>query len=136
MLKTFLTGIGGWADHQLPDGTVIWTAPTGRTYKTLPGSRIFFPDFNTTTAQLPTPTTPAPQPPGRALMMPKRRHTRAADRARRIRQQRERNAAWRAQFTQPATAEKPQTKPPPEEEPDFWDTQPKPDHDDGDPPPF
>jgi hypothetical protein len=43
LLKTFWTGIDGWGDQQFPDGTVIWTAPTGKTYKTLPGSRIFFP---------------------------------------------------------------------------------------------
>ena len=46
LLKTFWTGIGGWADKQLPDGTVVWTAPTGRTYKTLPGSRVFFPAWD------------------------------------------------------------------------------------------
>ena len=53
LLKTFWTGIGGWADKQLPDGTVIGTAPTGRNYKTLPASRLFFPACNTTTTQLP-----------------------------------------------------------------------------------
>ncbi|HZS20680.1 MAG TPA: DUF222 domain-containing protein, partial [Pseudonocardiaceae bacterium] len=37
LLKTFWTGPGGWHEEQLPDGTVVWTAPTGRTYKTLPG---------------------------------------------------------------------------------------------------
>lgn len=29
LLKTFWTGIGGWTDRQLPDGTVIWTSPAG-----------------------------------------------------------------------------------------------------------
>jgi hypothetical protein len=29
----------GWRGHQLPDGTVIWTAPNGKTYTTRPGSR-------------------------------------------------------------------------------------------------
>jgi hypothetical protein len=24
-MKTFWTGIGGWADTQRPDGTVVWT---------------------------------------------------------------------------------------------------------------
>ena len=44
LLKTFWTGDRGWTDRQLPDGTVIWKSPTGKTYKTRPGSRIFFPD--------------------------------------------------------------------------------------------
>src|SRR6185312_350657 len=47
LLKTFWSG---WGDQQLPDGTVVWTTPTGRTYKTLPGSRIFFPAWDATTA--------------------------------------------------------------------------------------
>jgi hypothetical protein len=28
LVKKFWTGIGGWADQQLPDGTVIWTSPS------------------------------------------------------------------------------------------------------------
>ena len=34
LLKTFYTGLGGWTDRQLPDGTVTWTSPTGHTYST------------------------------------------------------------------------------------------------------
>ncbi|WP_164478721.1 HNH endonuclease signature motif containing protein, partial [Mycolicibacterium stellerae] len=45
LMKTFWTGIGGWADQQLPDATVIWTAPSGKTYTTQPGSRLFFPTW-------------------------------------------------------------------------------------------
>jgi len=44
LLKTFWTGSGGWADKQLPDGTVVWTAPTGRTYTTKPGGQSVLPD--------------------------------------------------------------------------------------------
>lgn len=41
-LKTFHDG---WRDQQLPDGTVIWTAPTGQTYRTSPGAtEIFAPE--------------------------------------------------------------------------------------------
>jgi Domain of unknown function (DUF222) len=29
LIKTFYTGLGGWSDQQLPDGTIILTAPTG-----------------------------------------------------------------------------------------------------------
>jgi uncharacterized protein DUF222 len=28
-LKTFYAGPGGWRDEQLPDGTLVWTSPTG-----------------------------------------------------------------------------------------------------------
>ena len=39
LLKTFWNGANGWRDRQLPDGTVVWTSPTGHTYTTHPGSR-------------------------------------------------------------------------------------------------
>lgn len=38
-LKTF----GGWRDKQLLDGTVVWTAPSGRTYRTSPAGADLFP---------------------------------------------------------------------------------------------
>jgi hypothetical protein len=38
-LKTFH---GGWSDVQLADGTVIWTSPTGRTYRTSPAGADLF----------------------------------------------------------------------------------------------
>ncbi|MBO0865276.1 MAG: HNH endonuclease [Mycobacterium sp.] len=38
-LKTF----GGWQDGQLADGTVIWTSPTGQTYRTSPVGADLFP---------------------------------------------------------------------------------------------
>jgi hypothetical protein len=41
----------------LPDGTLIWTSPSGKKYTTHPGSRIFFPDWDVTTAALPHPPT-------------------------------------------------------------------------------
>ena len=44
LLKTFWNGADGWRDRQLPDGTVVWTAPTGHTYTTYPGSKHLFPD--------------------------------------------------------------------------------------------
>lgn len=37
-LKTF----GGWQDRQLADGTVVWTSPTGRTYRTSPAGADLF----------------------------------------------------------------------------------------------
>lgn len=33
LLKTFYAGVEGWLDLQLPDGTVVWTSPTGHIYR-------------------------------------------------------------------------------------------------------
>ncbi|WP_328352256.1 HNH endonuclease [Mycobacterium sp. NBC_00419] len=93
LLKTFYGGPGGWADQQLPDGTVIWTSPTGRTYTTKPHGALFFPQLSLPTEELTAPTTPTPLIPGRGLMMPTRRRTRAQDRAARIRWERNLNEA-------------------------------------------
>jgi hypothetical protein len=46
-------------------------SPTGKTHQTLPGSRIFFPAWDTTTAPLPRPS-PVVQQRNRGVMMPKR----------------------------------------------------------------
>lgn len=87
LLKTFWRG---WSDTQLPDGTVVRTSPAGRRYTTQPGCRIFFPTWNTTTADLPPPPPKAAHTnPG--LMMPARRQTRAVDCAQRIAAERARN---------------------------------------------
>ena len=72
---------------------VIWTSPSGRRYTTKPVSRLFFPLWNTTTADLrpPPPTTPTKD--NRGLMMPRRHRTRAAEYAARIEVERARNEA-------------------------------------------
>ncbi len=91
LLKTFWIGRGGWSDEQLPDGTIVWTTPTGRRKHVPPGSRVLFPDWNTTT---PTPTTPqwAPPPiPGRELTMPLRARTRAQQHRQNFTTERKRN---------------------------------------------
>ena len=91
LLKTFWVGRGGWSDEQLPDGTIVWTTPTGRRKHVPPGSRVLFPDWDTTT---PIPTTPAvagPPTPGRELTMPLRARTRAQQHRRSIRAERARN---------------------------------------------
>ncbi|ORW79466.1 hypothetical protein AWC22_19000 [Mycobacterium riyadhense] len=98
LLKTFWTG---WQDVQLPDGTVIWTAPNGRTYTTHPGSRIFFPTWNTTTADLPQTPTPTTTIGDRGVMMPRRQRTRAADLAQRIKCERALNDAHVAERNKP-----------------------------------
>ena len=99
-MKTFWCGPGGWSDRQLADGTVIVTSPTGRTYTTHPGCRIFFPTCNITTADLPPPAADPPAA-GRGLMMPRRKRTRAADHAQRIKRERALNDAYVAERNKP-----------------------------------
>ena len=82
--KTFLD----WTDHQQPDGTIVWTSPTGRTYETTPAGSELFPDPSDpppapdpsapppAPAPLPAPDLFGPPPP------PRRRH-RQRDKARR-----------------------------------------------------
>ena len=93
LLKTFYIGAGGWADRQLPDGTVIWTAPTGHTYTTKPGGSLFFPQLAIPTGELVVPETTRPVGSDRGVMMPTRRRTRSQDRAYRIALERQHNAA-------------------------------------------
>lgn len=52
LAKTFWAG---WSELQHPDGTVIWTTPTGRTYTTRPGSALLFPTADTTSAPIDVP---------------------------------------------------------------------------------
>ena len=80
---------------------MIWKSPTGKTYKTLPGSRIFFPGWDTTTAELPERRTPVVPVSNRGMMMPRLRRTRAADRARRINEERALNDAYVAERNKP-----------------------------------
>jgi len=92
-VKTFW----GWREKQLPDGTLILTAPSGHTYVTTPGSALLFPSLCRPTGELAEP--PADSPPqycaDRSAMMPKRRRTRAQDRAHRIATERRQNRAAR-----------------------------------------
>jgi hypothetical protein len=68
--------LNSWADRQLPDGTVIWKSPTGKTYKTRHGSRIFFPACDTTTVPR---LSPVVQDGNRSVMMPRRHPRRRAE---------------------------------------------------------
>ncbi|PQD98230.1 HNH endonuclease, partial [Mycobacterium sp. EPG1] len=93
ILKTFWTGPGGWKDRQHPDGTIVWTSPTGHTYTTQPGSRLLFPALCTPTGTLWTGDPPhVPMSDNRAAMMPRRTRTRAQSRAAYISTERRRNA--------------------------------------------
>ena len=40
LLKTFWNGLDGWRDRQLPDGTVMWTSPTGTPTPPIPAVSI------------------------------------------------------------------------------------------------
>jgi Domain of unknown function (DUF222) len=98
LLKTFWTG---WRDQQHPDGTIVWTSPSGRKYVTHPGSRMLFPALCLPTGELPTAPS-AYRPSGdRGVMMPTRRRTREQDRAHRIDAERALNAAHVAERNQP-----------------------------------
>ncbi|WP_418001917.1 DUF222 domain-containing protein [Mycobacterium sp. PDNC021] len=98
LLKTFYSGPDGWRDRQQPDGTIVWTAPTGHTYTSVPESRILFPH-----KQCDTPLPDGPPPnltdldtppaPGRGIMMPIRRRTRAHNQAQQIAYERALNDA-------------------------------------------
>lgn len=98
LLKTFWTG---WRDEQWPDGTIVWTSPTGHTYTTRPGSRLFFPALCLPTGELPTAARQYSNLGNRGVMMPTRRRTREQDRARRIDAERALNAARVAERNQP-----------------------------------
>ena len=113
----------GWAEQQLPDGTLILTSPAGRTYVTTPGSALLFPSLCYSVGGMPTPE--ADPPPAdycaeRAAMMPTRRRTRAQDRAYRVATERRHNRQARL-------ARKARTH-------DYFG--PAPPTDDDDPPPF
>jgi hypothetical protein len=103
LLKTFWCGVDGWREQQLPDGTLIVTAPTGHTYTTKPGSLHLFPTLCQPTATLWRPGDEPNVPPsdGRGLMMPKRRRTRAENLAKRIQAERKLNDDYIAERNKP-----------------------------------
>jgi hypothetical protein len=99
LLKTFWS----WRDQQLPDGTVIWTSPSGQTYITTPGSALLFPTLCTPTATLdaiPVRLRCA----DRTAKMPTRRNSRAHNRARYIAAERVRNRTAREPASVPIVA--------------------------------
>ena len=51
-LKTFHGGPHGWRDEQLADGTIVWTSPTGRVYRTTPGGPELFPEMGPACVEL------------------------------------------------------------------------------------
>jgi hypothetical protein len=93
LLKTFYVGVGGWRERQLPDGTLILTAPTGHTYTTHPASILLFPALCAPTGELwPPGHEPVVEPSARrGAMMPKRRRPREYYRQRAIEAERRLN---------------------------------------------
>jgi hypothetical protein len=88
LVKTFW----GWRDEQLPDGTLILASPSGQTYVTTPGSALLFPQLCVPTGDLVEPERNLEGPCGeRSAMMPRRRRTRAQNRAARINAERNQN---------------------------------------------
>jgi hypothetical protein len=100
--ETFWNGATGWRDRQLPDGTVVWTSPTGHTYTTYPGSLHLFPTLCAPTATLWTGESPTTETSAdRGVMMPKRRYTRARTTAKTIAAERRLNDPYVAERNKP-----------------------------------
>jgi hypothetical protein len=94
LLKTFW----GWRDQQLPDATIIWTSPSGQIYITTPGSAVLFPMLCAPTGAL-DPMRDVRCSANRATMMPRRRRTRAQNRAHYIATERQRNHQTRQEVS-------------------------------------
>jgi hypothetical protein len=71
---------------------MVFTTPSGRVHTTTPFGAMLFPQLGVPTGQLPPTIQPAPGP-HRGLAMPKRKRTRAQNRAYRIQRERNLNAA-------------------------------------------
>jgi hypothetical protein len=84
LIKTFCIGPRGWTDQQLPDGTIVLTAPTGHLYSTEPHGAAMFPALAQSTGELDMPPHAAPPDTDRSAMMPHRKQTRDQDRRDRI----------------------------------------------------
>ncbi len=96
LLKTF----HHWQDQQFPDGTVVWTAPTGHTYITKPEGAHWYPQLTKPTG-IPEIGEEPPRTPARGHCMPKRKRTRAQERqqwaneARMLNEERIASEEWR-----------------------------------------
>ncbi|KAA0110145.1 HNH endonuclease signature motif containing protein [Mycolicibacterium sp. P1-5] len=91
ILKTFW----GWRDKQLADGTVIWELPGNQIYVTTPGSALLFPSLMTPTLPPLHRLAEIEIPADRTLFMPRRKSTRAQNRAKYIAAERRHNRTHR-----------------------------------------
>ena len=104
LLKTFW----GWRDQRSNDGTVTWTAPSGETYRTTPGSAESFPALCQPTGALSRADSQSRArscSSDRTTAMPQRRTTRSQNRAATIdaerrlnRHHREADQRWQQQI--------------------------------------
>lgn len=105
LVKTFYSGPGGWAEQQLPDGTVIFTSPTGHRYSTEPAGARLFPALCVSTdrpaGNISHPRDAGPPSPNRGLAMPTRKRTRDEDRRARVERERRRRAEINATRARP-----------------------------------
>ncbi len=118
LVKTFW----GWTDQQLPDGTLILTSPAGCTYVTTPGSALLFPSLCYAVGGMPAVEADPPLDycTDKTAMMPRRRTTRAQDRAHRIATERRHNRDARlARRAEPASYTGPAPPHPNDEPPPF-----------------
>ena len=116
LIKTFYCGPGGWKERQSPDGTVVFTAPTGHRYTTEPAGAAMFPTLSTPTGTLNIPADTGPPDGHRGLAVPLRQRTREQDRKARIDRERALRAeinAERAAARAAAEAEIAAAHPPP-----------------------
>jgi hypothetical protein len=89
LVKTFW----GWTEKQLADGTLIVTSPGGQTYVTTPGSALLFPSVCRAVGGMPAAEVEvaADYCAERTAMMPRRRRSRAQQRAYRVATERHHN---------------------------------------------
>ncbi|MGX9791387.1 HNH endonuclease signature motif containing protein [Mycobacterium sp. MMS18-G62] len=80
LIKTFHPG---WSEQQLPDGTIVLTAPTGHVYTSQPHGAAMFPALAAPIAALAASRVEEPSP-WRHTMMPRRKQTRDQNRQDRI----------------------------------------------------
>lgn len=116
LIKTFYTGPGGWTERQYPDGTVVFTAPTGREYTTQPAGAGLFPALATPTGTPDISAGTGPPAGNRGGAMPLRQRTREQERRSRIdteRRQRAQINAQRAQSRENSIADAEAANPPP-----------------------
>jgi hypothetical protein len=118
LVKTFW----GWTEKQLADGTLIVTSPGGQTYVTTPGSALLFPSVCRAVGGMPAAEVEvaADYCAERTAMMPRRRRSRAQQRAYRVATERHHNRQARLarkaatpNYFGPAPPPNPDDEPPP-----------------------
>ena len=81
LIKTF--GVG-FSDHQLPNGDIVVTMPSGHSFRGEPHGATLFPALRRSTGELVLPGNLTESRAERSVMMPKRKQTREQDRRDRI----------------------------------------------------